>query len=245
MIKNIDCFDYMKTVSDGEFDLVITSPPYNMNLRVNSGGEGYRSRNNKAEEFATKYSGFSDDLPMTEYEEFLIKTIRECCRVSNLVFLNVQSITGNKPALARAIGANADRLKEVIIWDKKSAQPAMKDKTLNSMFEFIYVFGDNPISRQFSHANHARGEESNVWHMCREKSAVDGHKATYPLALPMRVLNNYSMPGYSVLDPFAGTGTTGVACNEFQLDFIGCEIDPAYCAAGNERIKSGNICLPW
>ena len=111
-IKNIDCMKLMKDYSDGHFDLAITSPPYNMNLRVNSKGNGYCSRQ-LVKELSTKYNGYDDNLPMEDYEMFLDKILKELTRVSKLVFFNIQMITGNKPALFRLIGKYAEQIKEI------------------------------------------------------------------------------------------------------------------------------------
>lgn len=45
-------------------------------------------------------------------------------------------------------------------------------------------------------------------------------------------------PGDTVLDPFMGSGTTGVACVQTGRNFIGCEIDPTYFAIAEKRIAA-------
>jgi site-specific DNA-methyltransferase (adenine-specific) len=102
-LHNCDCMEYMAGLEDNAFDICVTSPPYNMNLRVNSKGDGYCSRQ-IVKELSSKYNGFDDNLPMAEYEHFLIRTMAEMLRVSGLVFFNIQMITGNKPALFRFMG---------------------------------------------------------------------------------------------------------------------------------------------
>jgi len=82
-----DCLEVMKEIPDGSVDMVFTSPPYNMNLRIRKGK--YCSRQ-IVKEISTKYENFSDNLPMEEYFEFNKKVIEECLRVSDLVFYNVQ-----------------------------------------------------------------------------------------------------------------------------------------------------------
>ena len=61
----------------------------------------------------------------------------------------------------------------------------------------------------------------------------------------MRILiENSSNENDSVMDPFMGIGSTGVACMQTGRDFIGCEIDPKYFGIAKERIEraEGNGC---
>ena len=233
---NTDCMGYMKTLPDNAFDLVITSPPYNMNLRVNAKGSGYCSRQ-VVKEISTKYENYSDNLPMDEYFEFLSGFISEACRVSDLVFLNIQMITGNKPALFNAIGKHSDKLKEVIVWDKVVAQPSIADKTMNSAFEFIFVFGGNPIARQFKSANFDKGTCSNIWRIKPSRRSADNHGAGFPKALPETIIRQFAKPDARILDPFLGTGTTAIAAYNAGMGFVGLEIDQSYFEFACERFS--------
>ena len=66
-IFNESCIDTMKRIPDASVDLVITSPPYNMNLRIRKGE--YCSRQ-IVKEISTKYDGFADNMPIDEYYKF-------------------------------------------------------------------------------------------------------------------------------------------------------------------------------
>lgn len=140
-----DCLSIMKQLPDNKIDMVITSPPYNMNLRIRNGK--YCSRQ-IVKELTTKYENFADNMPMDEYFEFNKRVVEELLRLSDTVFYNVQFLTGNKPALFKLIGHFADRLKEFIVWDKVNAQPAIGQGVVNSQFEVLLVFSnDAPESR--------------------------------------------------------------------------------------------------
>jgi len=237
-LYNMDCMEYMKGVADNAYDICITSPPYNMNLRVNSKGDGYCSRQVISKEFASKYTGFDDNLPMAEYEQFLSRAMREILRVSGIVFFNIQMITGNKPALFRFMGEFADQIKELVIWDKCKAQPAMLPGVLNSEYELVIILGDKPITRAFQSPLFDRGTLSNVWRLPSKKSGVAGHKASFPVSLVEKIIRNFGNDGGVVFDPFAGTGTTAIAAHNCGLDFVGCELDAGYYDAAKARIDS-------
>lgn len=114
-LKLGNCLDRLKEIPDNSVDLVLTSPPYNMNLRIRNGK--YCSRQ-IVKEISTKYKSFDDNLPMDDYFEFNKSVINECLRVSDLVFFNIQMLTENKPALFRLMGEFSNNIKEMIVWDK-------------------------------------------------------------------------------------------------------------------------------
>lgn len=235
-IHNIDCLEGLKRLKDDSVDLVFTSPPYNMNLRVRNGK--YCSRQ-IVKEISTKYNSFDDNLPMEEYFEFNKKVIEECLRVSDLVFYNVQILTGNKRALFKLIGHFNEQLKEVIVWDKINAQPAIQQLVMNSQFELILVFDkNNSIVRQFKNGNFERGTLSNLWSIKRGKKINKNHGAVFPEQLAEKVIKNFSKEGDLILDPFIGTGTTAKVSKDLKRDFIGFELSEEYCEVAQERVFS-------
>ena len=95
-VYNESCLDTLARIPDNYIDLVITSPPYNMNLRIRKGE--YCSRQ-IVKEISTKYEGFADNIPIDKYNEFHSNVLRELLRVSNLVFYVVQVVTGSKRSI--------------------------------------------------------------------------------------------------------------------------------------------------
>ena len=74
------------------------------------------------------------------------------------------------------------------------------------------------------------------------------HPCAKPLAAMVWVVNRVSFPGQQVLDPFMGSGTTGVACVQLGRSFIGCEIEPRYFDVACKRIedvtRQGDLFVP-
>ena len=233
-IYNEDCLEGMKRIPDKSVDLIFTSPPYNMNLRIRNGK--YCSRQ-IVKEISTKYENFSDNLSMEDYFEFNKKVIEELVRIGGLVFYNVQFLTGNKVALFKLIGHFSEILKEVIIWDKVNGQPAIQEGVLNSQYEVILVFDpSNAISRKFDIAKFKRGTLSNLWDMKRGKKYSSKHGATFPVELAEKVILNFTNEGDVVLDSFSGLGTTAIACMNTNRNYIGFELDEDYWRLSQERI---------
>lgn len=227
MLINDDCLNVLQDMIDrGEHvDCIITSPPYNMNLRIMDGRYVSRCRNkNHIYEFSTKYANYTDDLAMEDYYSFQKEFIEKALQVSDLMFYNNQILTGNKVALFKLFGTFAEKIKEVIVWDKKHGQPAMAQGVLNSQYELIIVFdAKKPYNRQFSTYNFARGTETNIWQIKRERNTYC--KAAFPKALIEKIITNFTNEGDTILDPFMGSGTTGIVCKELNRNFIGVELD--------------------
>ena len=234
-IFNESCLDTMKRIPDNFVDVVITSPPYNMNLRIRNGE--YCSRQ-IVKEISTKYEDFPDNLPIDEYYKFHSEVLKELLRISNLVFYNVQIVTGSKRAIFKMIGEFSENLKDIIIWDKRYGQPAIGEQVLNRRSELILVFEkDYPISRQFRSAVFKRGTLDDVWVIDRERKNVEGHGATFPEKLISTILENFTMKIDISYDPLIGPGTTAVVSKKLGRNFIGSEISKKYYKECNKRLK--------
>ena len=234
-----DCLEEMdKFIKSGrKFDAIITSPPYNMCLRVHNGK--FMSRWHWKEcqsSFASKYNNYHDDLSLEDYFCFQDTFIDKALQCSDLMFYNIQMVTGNKIPLLELLGKWSTKIKEIIIWDKGYAQPAMNGGCLNSQFEFIVCFSNKtPYNRSFETAQFERGTLSNVWKIKREPNSQ--HKASFPQELVKKILESFTKKGDSILDPFMGSGTTGVVCKYMERDFTGIEIDSEYMKISQEKIN--------
>lgn len=233
-----DCLSTLKKMKDDSVDLVITSPPYNMNLRIRNGK--YCSRQ-IVKEISTKYTEFSDNLPIDEYNKLHTEVLRELLRVADLIFYNIQIVTGSKRSIFKMIGEFSDNLKEIIVWDKGNGQPAMQQQVLNRRTELILVFEkDYPISRQFRNKGQfKRGTLDDLWLIKRGKNVGgQNHGAVFPVELVSTILENFSEEGDIVYDPFMGTGTTAVVAKQLKRKFIGSEISQKYIDIAEERLKN-------
>ncbi len=231
-----ECLKTMAKMPDDFVDLVITSPPYNMNLRIRNGE--YTSRQ-IVKEFSTKYDGFNDNLPIDEFYKLHSEIISELLRVSNLIFYVIQVVTGSKRAFFKLIGEFNENLKDIIIWDKGVAQPAMQKQVLNRQSELILVFEkDYPISRQFRTAPFERGKLNDIWNISRGKKLNKNHGAVFPEELVYKILHNFSNEGDIVYDPFMGTGTTAFVAKNMKRKYIGSEILDEYVKFSEKRLAN-------
>ena len=223
-IYHAPCLDVLPELE--HYDVCITSPPYNLNTRVNTKRQ-YVSRQITGE-FSTKYSGYADNLHPDQYFQEMRQVLGECISLCDMVFWNIQIATGNKPALFRLMGEFADHIKEMAIWDKGYGQPAMKTQTMNSVYEMIWVLcNQDPQTRQFGAATFDRGSMDNIWRIDRERSISPDHGATFPPALVSQCLSIHD--GNTIVDPFMGSGTTLRVAKSLGKKATGIEIDEKYC----------------
>jgi len=234
-IYHESCLDTLKRIDDQTIDLVITSPPYNMNLRIRNGK--YCSRQ-VVKEFSTKYEGFDDNIPIDEFYEFHLNVLKELLRTSLIIFYNIQIVTGSKRAFFKIIGELSNYLKDIIVWDKSYAQPAMAQKVLNRRSELVLVFdAQNAISRQFEKANFERGNLDDVWAIKRGRKVINSHSAVFPEELVKTIIENFSNPGDLVYDPFMGTGTTAIVARKLNRNYIGSELTKHYFDVIEQRLN--------
>lgn len=103
-----------------------------------------------------------------------------------------------------------------VVWDKRQPMPTL------SSCEYIWTSFDVP-AKMFA------------------ASSLDlerQHPTQKPVALFRWILEKYSKPSDIILDPFMGSGTTGVAAVQLGRQFLGFEIDPEYCRLSNDRIEA-------
>jgi DNA modification methylase len=220
-----DCTDLdtvTRLVGKNRCDITLTSPPYNVAKNSNLPNKD-------------KYLYDSDKTEEPEYLSLLCTATLQALAVSEFVFVNVQSVSGNKLALIDYLHQLKGVYADTLIWDKQSAEPAMAKNVLNSRFEYVYIFsakGKRTIgTREF------RGTLDNVLSLnSRQDKDFSGiHKATYPVQFAEFFIENFSRRGRYVFDPFLGTGTTLLACENLGRVGLGCEIAPPYVAVALQR----------
>ncbi|MDP2362491.1 MAG: site-specific DNA-methyltransferase, partial [Ignavibacteria bacterium] len=207
-IYNENCIETMRNMSNKSINLVVTSPPYNMRTRIRNGQ--YTTRE-KSEHFSKKYAFFDDALSIDDFYSFHSVVLKELLRVSKIVCYNFQIVTGSKEAFFKIIGDFNKDIKDIIIWDKNTGQPAMHENVLNSCYEMILVLEDDKkAGRTIQNAKFKRGEMNNILRIGRGKRITDIHGAVFPDDLPSVLINAFSNEGDVVYDPFIGTGTTAL-----------------------------------
>ena len=202
----------LETLMGGEkADISFTSPPYNAGKTPNENG---------------KYLNDTDDKDQSEYSLFLKDFTTLCLTYSQYVFVNIQSLSGNKTALINYLYDLKEVYADTIIWDKLNAQPAMANNVLNSRFEYVHIFSFK--SNRAIGTKKFRGTHENVFQLSSraDKDFASIHKATFPVSFAEHFVSNFSKN--SVLEPFGGSGSTLIACEKTKRKCFIMELDPHY-----------------
>jgi len=215
-VYNMDCLDLMKTLPDDYFDLVITDPPYGINIGKKVGGDkpfGSKGEKNRGKEIckAKEYVAFDDsNIPSKEI-------FAEILRVSKN-----QIIFGGNYFVEYLYNSSC-----WIVWDKDNSGNFADCELAWTSF--------STAVRKFKHRWNGMLQEDMKW---KEKRK---HPTQKPVPLGRWLLEKYANKGDKIFDPFAGSGSFLVACKQMGFDFVGCEKEEAYCNIINDRLKQHNL----
>jgi DNA modification methylase len=134
---------------------------------------------------------------------------------------------------------------EFVFHLNKSARPANKWAATVSGARRITGTGlrgaDNQTKGSFTHQGafvQDRKVADSVIRVTREMRRDVEHPAKFPVDFPKHLASSFTDPGETILDPFMGSGTTGVACAQLGRKFIGIEIEERYFDIACERISN-------
>ena len=121
-----------------------------------------------------------------------------------------------------------------IIWRKKNPMPEGKCRRPHRYHESIYL-----LAKSDKHAFRVAPPVKSVWEFGNEKIDGEKHFSRFPEELPFRCIDAFGKTGEDVvvLDPFSGSGTTGLAALRLGCSYIGFEIDEEQVAASNKRLE--------
>lgn len=122
-----------------------------------------------------------------------------------------------------------------VIWRKRNPMPEGRCRRPHRQHEPIYL-----LATSEDHCFRVAPPVGSVWDFANEKIDGPAHYSRFPEELPRRCIDGYGQlgPDTMVLDPFSGSGTTGIAALKLGCSYIGFEIDPIQAAASNERLRA-------
>ena len=240
-----DCRDLLKNVPDNSISLVVTSPPYNI---------------------GKPYGKYSDKITLEEWKKLINDVTKEIYRVlkpNGSFFLNLSPIPLGKdkeilplPYIGYDIlKENNFKIKNIITWTFNNMQNCTN--RLSGRYENIiwgvkdlnnYVFNLDDVRVPYITQNDKRltgsgRNPTDVWYFDRvnnmtKKKLELTHPTIYPLPMIIRILKMSSNPGDTILDPFAGSGTSLVAAKILGRKAIGFELDRKYEPECNKRLAT-------
>lgn len=238
-----DCLDVMGDWVSGESSpdygqIIVTSPPYNMGLVPGGNGRGmYRpGANGKGGRFRDGYDGSHEDaMPQDEYDEWqrdCIDMMWELIPNDGAIFYNHrQRVEHGKARLPMGFDFRNVPVRQVITWDRGTGiAPNLRHYC--PVAEWIILFAKDG----FKLRSHSASGSGDVWRLGMAREDY-GHPAPFPVSLPARAIDTTG--AHSVLDPFAGSGTTLVAARACGIRGIGIEKSERYCEVIAKRLAQG------
>jgi site-specific DNA-methyltransferase (adenine-specific) len=219
-IFNIDAFHLLGSLADGAVDCVICDPPFDAKTH-----SGQRS--------APDAESMIDFPPFGPGE--LVRFVRESLRVSKrwvLAFCSGEQLGWYQQEAEEYYPGSWVRGG---IWVKPDPAPQFTGDRPGQWGEAIAIMHREGKKRWNGGGHPARW----TFGVCREDRC---HPTQKPLDLMLELVRLFSDPDELVLDPFAGSGTTAVACLRSGRRFIGSEIDQKYHALALERIAAERSC---
>lgn len=225
-----DCLELMKAIPDGAIDAVVTSPPYNQKIDQFK-PSGMHKESRWVDKISHGYSDSMSELAYHIWQSDILYAAHRITKDTGSCFYN-HKIRWRDGKLIHPIDIVRDspwNLRQEIVWARNGSC------TLNArMFapndERIYW-----LSKGRHKWNQAAVSFFTVW---RIASCVSDHACAFPIEIPRRAMLGTTDSVDVIIDPFAGSGTTGVACVELGRAFLGFEIDPEYCKLANDRIEA-------
>lgn len=162
------------------------------------------------------------------------------CRVPDCWGLKDRDLLGLPWRVAFALQADGWLLRSNITWIKRAPMPESVRNRPSNATEQVFLFSKKP---KYFYDNLAIREASganlrNYW-MLGPDSGGGGHPAVFPRELARRCILLGSRPGDTILDPFSGSGTTGVAAAELNRRAILIELNEEYAWQSRSRIEEG------
>lgn len=153
--------------------------------------------------------------------------------------LKPKDLVGIPWRLAFALQAAGWFLRSDIIWEKPNCMPeSVKDRPTRS-HEYIFLFSkqERYFYNQSAYLGPNRRNQRTVWSIPTEPF-TGAHFATFPVKLVEPCILAGSEPSDWVLDPFFGSGTVGVACEQQKRRYVGIELNQDYVRLALERIRN-------
>jgi len=224
-----DCLEILPKFPDECVDLIFADPPYFLSNSGITCHAGKMVSVNKGEWDVSK--------GMEENHEFNLKWLGECQRVLKK---NGTIWVSGTSHIIYSVGCAMQQLGykilNDIVWYKTNAPPNLSCRYFTHSTETVLWAAKNKKSKHVFNYAEMKAENKgkqmrNVWQLSApgaDEKKFGKHPTQKPVALLDRIIRASSNPGDLVLDPFCGSGTTGVAALRNSRRFIGVDMEEAY-----------------
>lgn len=200
-------------------------------------GDAYNTPVNWRPDSAHAYSTLGSDKAGLSLTNSAYQKSRACRKAfvdKSVTWLTYGNLLGLPFRLVIALCNLGYLYRGEVLWEKKNPLPEGRCRRPHRGHESIYLF-----AKQENHKFRIAPPVKSVWQFGNEKLEGLAHSSRFPEELPTRCIEAYGDKGSDVvvLDPFSGSGTTGVAARKLGCSYLGFEIDSEQVIASNQRIS--------
>lgn len=222
VLYNADCRDVLPTLAS--VDHIITDPPYEASLHDSKNSLRGRVRVDGGPDL----KGL-DFAPIDAIRAEIVSLCSSICEGWFIAFCTVEGVA----KWADAINPSPMKYKRACIWVKPDSTPQLNGQGPAQGAEcFVSAWCGKGHARW-----NAGGKRGVYTHNTNNPERHGGHPTEKPVALMKELLGDFSSVGQTILDPFMGSGTTGVAAVKMGRQFIGIEREPSYFDIACRRIE--------
>jgi DNA modification methylase len=211
-----DCLEIMKQIQDKSIDLVLTDPPYNVGKQFGGWNEG-----------------------RIFDKEFHQEWLQEARRITKPCGGGIYMFWAGMSHLKSMIDTFGE-FKQLIYWVKPFAMMVKNRRGYHCFTELIFW---QVLSEDFYFNTAENHKDYFNTTSCMQRPQEHAHPTQKPLPIVKRLIMASSKQSDTILDPFMGSGTTGVAAKELGRNFIGIEIEPKYYEIAKRRIMNAQTLM--
>ena len=223
-----DCFDVLDKLQPNSIDLVITDPPYDVKT---TGGGGTINNIKKLDKSLKDLTQEGKDITNGyDIAEFGKKLLRVMKSVNVYFWCNKTQIPEYLDFWVNEEGCKFD----IILWHKTNALPTYSNKYLSDTEYLLYFHKGKGKCFPQSY------EDAKTYYLApinQKDKKKWGHPTIKPLDITEKLIRNSSKAGDTVLDPFMGSGTVGVACKHLSRSFVGIEMVKEWFSIAQKRLE--------
>ena len=229
-LRQGDCLELMKDIPDKTIDLIVTDPPYNVSATNDGGTINKVKKLNKSLKDLVE-TNITNGYDIETLGEEFMRVMKE----PNIY------LWCNKTQIPEYFKFYVEKYKckfDILCWHKNNALPTYSNKYLSDTEYLLYFRKGKGKCFPKSYEDAKTYYIAPINHKDKKKYK---HPTIKPLDITEKVIKNSSKENDIILDPFMGSGTTGVACKQLNRNFIGIELLEEYYNIAKERIKKTSL----